>query len=560
MYTVSADFITAARAQARHILVRAQISDTWLAANDIISMAVTEAVNSSDGISMGATIASKLTMTIKMPDTRMALSGSKVRPEVALDGVNEWVPLGDFYITEAHSKDDFQTTFDITAYDTFSKTDVPYNPQIAMPNTATAILGDIAAQCGFSIGVLPEVLDGVLVCQDPPTLDASGTLAFPCEAHAESGILAVGVPFITPPGEFELLDLTCRQYIGYFAGLLGRNARFDRDGMLTFVWYKDNGCSIPRSLQYLNGCKRLTDQDFVVRSLTSGTSEQSMTAGSGVGISFDNPFMTQETLDGIMANIGTVTYTPMQVKWRGNPAVEAGDIVQVEDHNGSLRTVYVMEQTLRIGGGMHSEINCYGASDAEIAFSTSPTTKKLQRVYTQLNQAIKDATTLLNGANGGVFEIVDENGDGVNDGWLIRSPDRQKFIKATQDGIGITTDGGATYKEAMTVNGINASAITVGSLSAERIAVENYDDNDPTKLTDYIHFGDGTITLGKGDSSIILKLENNQIAFYNASGTRLGCFTNNSFEIENLENGQIRFQNFGFIPRPSGNLSFTKLK
>jgi hypothetical protein len=128
------------------------------------------------------------------------------------------------------------------------------------------------------------------------------------------------------------------------------------------------------------------------------------------------------------------------------------------------------------------------------------------------------------------------------------------------NGIGITTDGGATYQQAMTVNGINASAITVGSLNAERIAVENYDDADPTKLTDYISFANGMITLGKGDSAIILKLENNQIAFYNTAGTRLGRFTNNSFEIENLEDGQIRFQNFGFIPRASKNLSFTILK
>ena len=209
---------------------------------------------------------------------------------------------------------------------------------------------------------------------------------------------------------------------------------------------------------------------------------------------------------------------------------------------------------------MSSEIVCYGAAEEKISFQTSPTSKKLQQVYTKLQNAIAAATELLNGANGGVFEITDSNGDGVNDGWIIHSPDGRKFIKANLNGIGITTDGGATYKEAMTVDGINASAITVGSLSAERIAVENYDEDDPAKLTDYIRFGEGTITLGRGDSAIILKLENNQIGFYNANGTRLGCFTNNSFEIENLEDGQIRFQNFGFIPRASGNITFTKLR
>jgi hypothetical protein len=77
-------------------------------------------------------------------------------------------------------------------------------------------------------------------------------------------------------------------------------------------------------------------------------------------------------------------------------------------------------------------------------------------------------------------------------------------------------------------------------------------------LTDYIHFENGTITLGKGDSALSLKLENNQVAFYNGA-TRIAYFSNNSFEIENLTDGKIRFQNFGFIPRASGNLTFTKL-
>ena len=87
----------------------------------------------------------------------------------------------------------------------------------------------------------------------------------------------------------------------------------------------------------------------------------------------------------------------------------------------------------------------------------------------KLMAAIKRATELLNGANGGVFEILDENGDGINDAWVIRSYDSKKFIKATRDGIGITLDGGKTYINAITNEGINANAITVGTIDADRI-------------------------------------------------------------------------------------------
>jgi hypothetical protein len=446
-----------------------------------------------------------------------------VCPDIDAEGIlffSAYCPLGKFYITEAASKNDFKTTFDIVAYDGFCKTESTYTPTISMPNTAKAILEDIAAQCNFNIAA----------------------------------------DIVYPQGAFELYDWTMREYIGYFAGLVGKNARFDRSGNLTFVWYTNTDYTVDRDLQFMGGFKRLTSSDFSVYSITSGSSDNMFTSGSGVGISFENPLMTQEILDEILSAMGHVSYTPASLKWRGNPIIEAGDIMAAIDKDGMRHTVYVMEQTLKISGGMHSEIKCYGDSEAAISFTSSPQSKKLQKVYNQLQEAIKGATELLNGSNGGVFEITDSNSDGINDGWVIRSADSQKFIKANVNGIGITTDGGATYQQAMTTEGINASAITVGSLNAERIAVENYDENDPAKLTDYIRFGDGTITLGRGDSAIILKLENNQIAFYNTAGVRLGRFTNNSFEIENLEDGQIRFQNFGFIPRASKNLSFTKLR
>lgn len=87
----------------------------------------------------------------------------------------------------------------------------------------------------------------------------------------------------------------------------------------------------------------------------------------------------------------------------------------------------------------------------------------------QLEQAIKKATELLNGANGGVWELLDENGDGINDGWRIRSEDSQEYIKAVLGAIGITTDGGKTYKTAMTPKGIHGDAIIAHSVTAEQM-------------------------------------------------------------------------------------------
>ena len=566
MIIMSEAYTTAAEGNARQLFVKATFNgDTELTGDNIIDVAVTEATNASAGLSMGATISAKMVMSLKMPETPLLLTGGFVEPFVGFFGADDFCPLGKFFITDVTSNDDFKTVT-ITAYDGFSKLEKPYTPTISMPATAEAILDDIANQFGFTYDKsaitagLPTIVDGVLTFDENPSTDSTGVLIFgEPPTLTDDGALMFASTSDFPIDSFDLYDYTCRQYIGFFAGLKGKNARFNREGVLTFTWYTDGGYRINADQQYINGFKRLTDNDFVVKSISSGSSDNTLVTGSGIGISFENPFMTQEILDGIFATVGVLSYTPARLKWRGNPQIEAGDIISVEDKTGAFKTLYVMEQILKIGGGMHSEIKCYGESEAAISFDTSPTSKKIQQAYNKLQDAIKSATELLNGANGGIFEVTDDNKDGINDGWVIHSADRQRFIKATVDGIGITTDGGATYKEAMTTEGINASSITVGSMNAERIAVENYDESNPTKLTDYIRFGDGTITLGKGDSAIILKLENDQVAFYNTSGTRLGRFTNNSFEIDNLEEGQIRFQNFGFIPRASKNLSFTKL-
>ena len=281
MITTSADFLTAIKANARQILLKAYIGDIELTGDNLIDLTVTEAVNTSDGISMGAAISSKLVMKVKTPDYPILLTGNIVKPYVACAGINEWIPLGKFYITEAVSDDDFETTFTITAYDAFSKTESVYKPQISMPNNAAAVLTDIASQCGFPLGQIPATLSEITISQEFSTLDANGTLSFPNGANVEGGALVIG-DYVAASKE-EINSYTCRQYIGYFAGLLGKNARFDRTGNLIFVWYNNSGHSIPRDLQYMSGCKRLTEYDYTVQSITSGSSGAEIVSGNGEG-------------------------------------------------------------------------------------------------------------------------------------------------------------------------------------------------------------------------------------------------------------------------------------
>ena len=215
-----------------------------------------------------------------------------------------------------------------------------------------------------------------------------------------------------------------------------------------------------------------------------------------------------------------------------------------------------MEQTLHISGGMYSEIKCYGKSEAEINFETSPQEKKLQQLKTELQSVIAEATRLLQGANGGVFEILDENGDGINDGWIIRTVDDMQHIKANVNGIGITTDGGQTYEQAITVNGINASTITTGQMNSERITVGDATLGDVFTV-ELDEDGHPVVTIGSSGSDIKQKQTSDAVTFVDGADNKVARFSVSGAEWADMQ--EMRYCGFVWTKSSTtGNVRFTK--
>jgi hypothetical protein len=268
--------------------------------------------------------------------------------------------------------------------------------------------------------------------------------------------------------------------------------------------------------------------------------------------------MTQERLNTIATTVIGSSFTPATVKWRGNPVVEAGDIVTANDKSGASCRVYVMEQVLKISGGLYSEIKCYGETAESIKFDTSPTGKKLQQVYSKLQEAVMEATKLLNGANGGIFEVTDEDKDGINDGWIIHSVDNQKFIKANMNGIGITTNGGITYEQAITTEGINASAIHTGSMNAQRISVGDSSLGDVFSV-DLDNEGHPIVTIGASDSDIKQRQTSNAITFVDGGGNSVARFSVAGAEWADMQ--EMKYCGFVWTKSDiTGNVRFTKAR
>src|SRR5699024_10059966 len=89
-------------------------------------------------------------------------------------------------------------------------------------------------------------------------------------------------------------------------------------------------------------------------------------------------------------------------------------------------------------------------------------TKKIP--YSVLDNAVLQATKLIQNAN---TELQFPTSGGL----IAVDPDNPNYLVSfTSRGIGVSEDGGATFPEAITGRGVNASAITTGAMLADRIA------------------------------------------------------------------------------------------
>lgn len=436
MHTVTDAFNAACSAPGREITSKVNFNDTTdLPASEIQGIVITEQFGSSDGVTIGAAFSSSCKVTFYKQDN-LPLNGAYFIPSVGImvGGEAQYVQKGKYYIPSDGVEDSGKLWVTVTGYDRMAGLTEDYMPTITFPATPAQVLADVCKQASVT----------------PP---------------------AVTMPSIQIAAPYTG---TLRQQLGWLAGLIGCNAKFDATGNLVFCWYADSGLTIDRDTQYMDGLTLTADDAFTIHSLLTGTDSNPISVGAGKGITTINPYMTAEVAETVFAKIDGKTMRPCTVKWRGNPAVEAGDIISVTGGSGENLTAYVMELKTQIKGGMSADLTCYGPSDTDYA-TPSPSEQKFKRMYEDVVKSFQDATQKIIGAQGGYFEIT-YNKDGYPTGWTLRNTptveDNTKMWIMSTGGLGFSTDGGKTIsKVALTMDGtINGAALAIGSVSQDAVS------------------------------------------------------------------------------------------
>lgn len=512
MHTVTDAFNAACAAPGREITSKILFNGTTeLAASEVQEISITEQFGSSDGATIGAAFSSKCKVVIYKQTHALPLSGGNFTAYagIMVDGAAQFVPKGKFYIPSDGVEKTGDLWLTITGYDRMAGLTAEYVPTVPFPATPTQMLVDVCTQ-----------------------------------AHVTAPSVTMPDIQIAAPYSGSL-----RQQLGWLAGLIGCNAKFDATGNLAFCWYADNGLTLGWDVQYMDGLELTADGAFTINSLLTGTEENPISVGTGLGITSTNPYMTAEQAAVVLAQISGKSLMPCKLKWRGNPAVEAGDSVTVTGRDGKALTVYVMEQRMTIKGGMSADITCYGPEDAEYAVE-SPTQKKVQQQYNDVRKAFRDATERIIGAKGGYFEITYDD-DGFPTGWVIRNTpsveDDTKMWIMSAGGLGYSSDGGKTVTDiALTddgkilgsaliikqddvdglsaalsaINGELTSKITRAEAESEikqtadtlNVRITGLDD-DLQLITKSFHVGDDGLVIGETENPIKLRLDNDTLQF-----------------------------------------------
>lgn len=436
MHTVTDAFNAACFAPGREITSKVNFNGTTnLPASEIQEIVITEQFGSSDGVTIGAAFSSQCKVVIYKQTPALPLSGGNFIPYagIMVDGEAQYVQKGKFYIPSDGVEKTGDLWLTITGYDRMAGLTAEYVPTVPFPATPTQMLADVCTQ-----------------------------------AHVTAPSVTMPDIQIAAPYSGSL-----RQQLGWLAGLIGCNAKFDATGNLVFLWYADSGLTLGWDVQYMDGLELTADGAFTINSLLTGTEENPISVGTGLGITSTNPYMTAEQATVVLAQISGKSLMPCKLKWRGNPAVEVGDSVTVTGRDGKALTVYVMEQRMTIKGGMSADITCYGPEDAEYAVE-SPTQKKVQQQYDAVREAFKSATEKIIGAKGGYFEINYDK-DGYPTGWQLRNTptveDDTKMWIMSDGGLGFSSDGGKTISNiALTADGtISGTALAIGSVSQDAV-------------------------------------------------------------------------------------------
>lgn len=368
MITTSDKYKTAVSKSGRHFQLKIDIAGTEY--TGIKSFKLKGGTNSSEQITFGDAVSSYIEFILTDVPKNTILKGRQAIPYIGLeldDGTVEWIKKGVYNLEKPVRSGEF---IKLTAYDNFA---------LCYKGFFTALSGN------QKIAVILQ------------------------EQCQKIGIAYAGGADDVTYNVDSLQGLTIIEAVSVLAAYCGKNAVMDKDGKLRLVWYTDAGLTISPS-RFADPLEIDEEDTFINRLDCTIDEEHSVSAGTGVGIYFSCPGMTQERITVLYNRIKGFTYRAAKLNWRmAQPDVEAGDLVRVMDNAGNAYVIPLMDYEFNCDGGFYGTIQSKGKTEQEQDTGyKGPLQTKVDRTYSDLvstKQVITDKITAFEGE----FETINTN-------------------------------------------------------------------------------------------------------------------------------------------------------
>ena len=327
MYTnVSDDFLSAVNGAESVYCCKLDFGNN-VTVNDLFSVSYSGGSCSESIVPGGTVIANAKVETSALPAT--VRKGSACTLYFGVNG--EYAPQGVLTVKKIEKSGE---RLSVTLEDNMAKTEKGYFSSLAYPSTTLKMLSEIATKCGVAFNA--------------------------------SGLTAVTIKD-KPEG------YTCREIIGYIAGLYGKFAVCDRTGKIAFKWFDT-------TVQLSENCydtPTVATDDITVGRVVCGD----FTAGTGTAITYDCLFMTQNQLNTVQKSLNGFKYRTGEIPLRlGNMLIDAWDMVSIT-YGGETVKIPAATISVAYNGGLSMTIEAPAEEQSADSESyKSPAQKQAERI------------------------------------------------------------------------------------------------------------------------------------------------------------------------------------
>ncbi|WP_430538314.1 hypothetical protein [Clostridium perfringens] len=332
--------------QGRKFNAKVIIRDKEYSGNQIYEMNLEESVNPSDSFSIGSICSNSF--DIKLINTGDIFDNAIVKPYVGLyigDDI-EYIPLGVFTVIKTSVKGKF---INLECVDNMLGLEKVYFSDLSYPADINDIAKEICKKAGVNLASkLPNYRVN------------------------------------------KIEGYSLREAIGFIASLCGSFARFNRIGDLEVRDYEVVKQEMtPHNLFKLD----IEANECIIKKVIAKKGEEELSTGTDDEnkIVFNNPIITKEILSDIYTKYNGFKYIPYTAKWKGNPAIMAGDILNLTDLNGNKYNALIMEQKFTYKNGISSEVKAKGKTRQDSSFDSKGSVAQSMERYSIEQANIKKA-------------------------------------------------------------------------------------------------------------------------------------------------------------------------